>query len=128
MGLVAMTPKVRDAIAIRDAALEKLRKVGRRVARKPITGTTLEWSDGSLLILHRTPFQRLPPVPDQLKHEIARFEGGMNLGYGLDIWDQGNRKVLNVEWNDDGALKLVSFRRGPWEAKLLALREPMLDS
>lgn len=35
------------------------------------------------------------------------------LPYRLNIW-QG-RKVMNLEWDDDDALVIVSFRRGPWE-------------
>ena len=42
--------------------------------------------------------------------------------YGLDIW-WGKGKVLNIEWNDGETIEIVSFRRGSWEAELLALAE-----
>ena len=47
--------------------------------------------------------------------------GGINLPYGLDIWDiHGVGKVLNIEWRDTGEFELVSFRRGEWESTVLA--------
>lgn len=41
--------------------------------------------------------------------------------YWLDIWD-GNPplKVFSIRWGEDGTVKLVSFRRGPWIDTVLA--------
>ena len=55
-------------------------------------------SVGALRISLRTPFQKLPTV----------------LPYGLDIWDE-HRKVLNVEWDEAGAVDVVSYKPGEWE-------------
>ncbi len=75
-------------------------------------------------MLYRTPFQKLPPVPEQLKYMAALFGKQLdNLSYGLDIWEMEYvGKVLNIEWNAEGDVQLVSFRRGAWESKVLAFR------
>jgi hypothetical protein len=47
----------------------------------------------------------------------------------LSVWAtvRGKRaKVLNIEWWDGGAVELVSFRRGPWEAELSVAGAPYL--
>jgi hypothetical protein len=36
---------------------------------------------------------------------------------GLSIWS-GGKKVLNIEWDVDGKIEVVSFKRGDWERKL----------
>jgi hypothetical protein len=36
----------------------------------------------------------------------------------LDIWH--NEKVLSLQWDAD-KLAVISFNRGPWEEKVLAL-------
>lgn len=41
-----------------------------------------------------------------------------NLPYGLDVWSP--HKVLNVEWDDDGRVVVVSYKPGAWESKLEA--------
>jgi hypothetical protein len=38
--------------------------------------------------------------------------------YGLDIW--AHQKVMNLEWDDDGSVELITFKRGEWEAQLAA--------
>jgi len=40
------------------------------------------------------------------------------LPYGLDIW--APKKVMNIEWSDQGELAIVSFRRGAWEDELIS--------
>ena len=49
-----------------------------------------------------------------------------NLDYGMEIWahDLGH-KVLNIEWDRNGCIDLVSFRRGEWEKRVLAFE--MID-
>ena len=114
-----MTPKQRDAIRLRDAALKKLRADGvfTKVTR---LGFCLSWKGEGLSLSLRTPFQKLPPVSEHPKYVAAMMGSNIeNLPYGLDIWDiGGSRKVLNIEWDQQGAIQLVSFRRGAWEAKV----------
>ena len=42
------------------------------------------------------------------------------LSYGLDIFH--GKRVMSLEWADDGRARIISFRRGEWEEEFLALR------
>jgi hypothetical protein len=66
---------------------------------------------------YRTPFQRLPAEPDWLRYQRELLGGKGNLPYGLNIW-HARKKVLNVEWSDDGDLEVISYRCGEWEQTL----------
>jgi len=67
-----------------------------------------------------------PEIPERIAGDCARYGAAVlmsrlkpHLGFGLDIWGaQG--KVLNVEWNDQGEILIVSFKRGDWEEEILA--------
>ena len=114
-----MTKRMETVLQIRQAALQKLRAEG-QFEEVHHFGSVLswkapDWQQGGIHMLHRTPFQKLPkPSAEVMKRA---FEYGivprLNLPYGLDIWAGG--KVLNLEWNDSGDMKLVSFKRGAWE-------------
>jgi hypothetical protein len=41
-----------------------------------------------------------------------------HLPYGLDIW-HAHKKVLNVEWDDQGGFEVLSNKPGEWEYALL---------
>ena len=45
----------------------------------------------------------------------------LGLGTNLDVWDEtrGGAKVLNIHWAENGAIEVVSFRRGDWEQVIL---------
>jgi hypothetical protein len=114
----------REAVLIRDAALEILAATGRFVLIEP-AGRILEARLGEMHLLYRTPFQKLDERSADLKVRIALFEQATgkkvprDLEYGLDIWC--GRKVLNVEWSTSGdRIDVVSFRRGAWEQQLLS--------
>ena len=99
------------AQAVRDLAIAFARAHGRvssgiSMACKP-----------PLDVWHRTPFHRLPKVPDRQKYALAVSGKSRNLPYGLDIWYEG-KKVFNIEWDDSGRFEILSFRRGPWEREL----------
>ena len=52
----------------------------------------------------------------------VRFSiSSLGLGTNLDVWDEtrGGAKVLNMSWDDDGVIEVLSFRRGDWEQVLL---------
>ena len=66
---------------------------------------------------YRTPFQRLLAESDLLRYQRALVGGKENLPYGLYIW-HAHKKVLNVEWSDDGALEVISYHPGEWEQTL----------
>ena len=80
---------------------------------QPVSGTReLGLELGNTKLLHRTPFSRFRPRRDFLRDQRALVGGKENLPYGLDIW-HARKKVLNVEWSDDGDIvsDLVSSRR-----------------
>lgn len=108
------------ALRIRDAALERIRSDGRWAGVCPL-GPMMRWQGDGLDILHRTPFQKMPPITDPILKQRSRIAGGINLPYGLDIWDiDGVGKVLNIKWRDTGEFELVSFRRGASKSTVLA--------
>jgi hypothetical protein len=72
---------------------------------------------GDVAITYRTPFQPLPPLSQFMRYQIALYGGKENLPYGLDIWF-AHKKVLNVEWNDEGLIRIISYRPGEWEDQL----------
>jgi hypothetical protein len=47
----------------------------------------------------------------------------------LDVWDEtrGGAKVLNINWASDGAIEVVSFRRGDWEQIILDRAKQMVN-
>ncbi len=115
-----MTPKRLKALRLRNAALSKVRAEGK--FQETNIGHVLSWSGNGLAICLRTPFNSLPPVPDAVSYEASlRGVSVGNRPYGLDIWEpKGVGKVLNIEWSDNDEVDLVTFRRGDWEAKVIA--------
>lgn len=95
----------------------------------------LTWRGARFTVMYWTPLDRRDRTEAALKRAAAQFGLSLEqtgdylartglaipepLPYALDIW-QG-RKVMNLEWADDGALFIVSFRRGPWEGEFLEL-------
>ena len=65
----------------------------------------------------RTPFQKLPVSSDAICYLRALTGRKDNLPYGLNVW-AASGKVLNIEWSDDGAIEVISFKRGGWEQEL----------
>jgi hypothetical protein len=65
----------------------------------------------------------LPDDNEYLKYRAAQLgmSARRNLPYGLDIW--APKKVLNIEWDDQGNVVLVSLWAGDWEAELIAAAE-----
>ncbi len=89
-----------------------------------------------LMLSYRTPFQRLFNATKEAKYWLALCSQKANLPYGLNIWfedipehmanhpdimkdftSQYVRKVLNVEWDRQDDLDILSFRRGLWETQ-----------
>jgi hypothetical protein len=40
------------------------------------------------------------------------------LGHILDVYGDGG-KMLNLHWDNDGNIEIVSFKRGDWEEEIL---------
>jgi hypothetical protein len=112
-----MAKRIEDATALRDAIVPAILAGGiftRLTTKCPC------WAGGGFTISYRTPMEngvvRITPVSWE---GVSWTEAGMS-PFGLDIWPTGENKVLNMEWHDRaGAPVLVSFRRGPWEQRLL---------
>jgi hypothetical protein len=117
------------AMELRDIALAIVRARGSwepiYLAKQPgrakqIIHRALSFKDGELSIAYRTPFQRLPPLPQRVKVIAAMTNMPIEeLPYGLDIWCP--RKVLNIEWDAAGEVRIANFKRGKWELKLEAI-------
>ena len=70
-------------------------------------------------------------------HELTEVDLGsvrfwissVGLGTNLDVWDEtrGGAKVLNMHWASNGAIEVVSFRRGYWEQVLLDWAKRLLN-
>ena len=109
---------------IRDIAVRKIQAEGSFIDLKGI-GPVFNWQRDDLLMMYRTPFQKLPSAKRGIlrKYMEAGIMPKAKLPYGLDIWDMdGKVMVLNIEWDDKGRVELVSFRRGDWEQKILAFK------
>ena len=106
--------------AIRDQSLVHLRRHG-EWERWQCNGRAYRFLTmrlGSIYVLHSTPFQRghTATEPQLLGRMLAG--AWSSLPYGLDIWDE-KTKVLNVEWNAQDTLEIISYRRGAWENEYL---------
>jgi hypothetical protein len=96
------------AIKLRDKALKVVRSKGQLsplLTGKTVVFKTLTYHSGYLQIHYRAPFE---PIHDRAI-----------MPYGLDVY--WPKKVLNIEWDDAGEVRVVGFRRGEWEGKLAAL-------
>jgi hypothetical protein len=117
--------------SIRDAAVHMIRSKGSwemvrvRGEQKPV----LSYQVGSLSMLLTTPFQKFhmepPSIPTRIEGDAARYGAAVlmsqrrrPLGYLLDVWGDGG-KMLNVHWDDDGNMEIVSFKHGNWEEEIL---------
>ena len=92
---MATGERLARAIALRDAALKILRERG-------------EVEVGS--------YSRTTARVDN--YEFASWSPRHGQ-HGVDIW--APNKVLNLMWEDDGSVEIVSFRRGTWEETILNL-------
>ncbi len=94
---------------LRDKALKLVQTKGKLsplLTGKTVLFKTLTYQNGLLQIQYRSPYAHVP-------------DGGATMPYGLDVY--WPKKVLVIEWGDAGEVHIVGFRRGEWEAKLLAL-------
>jgi hypothetical protein len=79
-------------------------------------------SRDGIKVSHRSLFQP-PPAPERAflyRAALLGLDPKLPMPNGLDIW--APNKVLNIEWDNAGAVCLVSFGRGSWESTLLGMR------
>lgn len=105
--------------AARDRALEIARTSGRQ------NGDGEVWANAEdFLVVHRTPFSKPLPEPrasNYLEAQLLqRFVPA--LPYTMDVWYQ-HKKVMNVSWDSDDRIRLISFRPGAWEEKLATVAQ-----
>jgi hypothetical protein len=107
-------------LTLRDEALEIIHREGRWQQHGFMKALCAEI--GGIHMIHRTPFQKMPKlrITDAQKHYLAANDIRLQrqLPYGLDVL--ATRKVMNVEWDTEGNVDVVSFKPGQWEADLLA--------
>ena len=113
--------KVARTLALRDLALKAVRERG--AWEKAGITYLMMLRDGEITISHRTPFQRSPELSDKTKYYLALLGGPETLPFGLDVWHK-RRKVLNIEWDENGRIAVVSFTPGDWELELERLVDP----
>jgi len=100
--------KRQRAIKLRDKALKLVRSKGKLsplLTGKTVLFKTLTFQSGYIEIHYRAPFE---PTHDAVV-----------MPYGLDVY--WPKKVLAVEWDDAGEVRVVGFRPGEWEGKLTTL-------
>jgi hypothetical protein len=68
--------------------------------------------NGEITVSPRTPFQRSPEL--KTKYYLALLGGPETLPFGLDVWHR-QRKLLEIEWGENGRIAVVSFTSGDWE-------------
>jgi hypothetical protein len=97
------------AIALRDRALKLVKARG--VSK--LMGAVLvhEYVNCGLTIQH---------IPAGTPSQRADMTGNFTTKDGLDV-RTGAEQVLNVEWEKTGKVRVVSFKRGPWEKQLALL-------
>jgi hypothetical protein len=100
--------------AIQQNLLKFLRKHG-RWAELNHGPEVLRYEDSAFLIM----FQVKDPVPIEFRKRFGL--GPLHHGlYGLDVWEKGVGKVLNLSWDSVGATpRITTFRRGDWEEVFL---------
>ncbi len=109
------------AIELRDAALSVLENYGRWMPCGSRDLHMLTADVSNLLILYRTPFQKVFKPPEPMKYMAAVFgQSPRILPSGLDIWH--GQKVLSIDWDDAEGVEVRSFTQGKWEGMLLAMR------
>ena len=110
------------ALAIRDHILPLLREHGAVQIQRDTVRLT-EHRMGVWAFRHWTPFNELSQGEASspgYRHAVERQRTRQTMPYGLEVW-HGAKKVLRILWAEDGAIEVVAFVRGPWEAKALAL-------
>jgi hypothetical protein len=111
-------------IAIRDHVLPLMQLHG--APRRILSMVVTRWEQGGLSFLLRTRFTRLP---SEVVGRVESYEAALLiqkarpvLPYGLDIWHH-RKKTMSLQWSEgDAAVQAISFRPGPWEAEVLALK------
>ena len=66
-----------------------------------------------------SPFNPAPDIranPPSYEHAVLKQRAEQPMPYQLSVWGDG--KVLLLEWDANGAARIISFKRGKWEQRL----------
>jgi hypothetical protein len=111
------------ALAIRDHLLPLIRVHGGMQEVSGAAGHLAVWKAGSLTCTVRSPFTAWPaeaPPAASYEQALSRQRAKPALPWCLEVWH--GHTVLNLQWDDDGTVEVISFTRGPWEDDALALQ------
>jgi hypothetical protein len=50
-------------------------------------------------------------------HALLKQRAAPDLPYTMEVWYL-DKKIMNVQWDDDDKIQLISFHVGSWEEKL----------
>jgi hypothetical protein len=133
MTMTSKPTRIETAFQLRDHALAIVRRHGSYQSAGD--AKFLMWRGEALSIMHRTPFQKWQAGDAAVRALAAKHEASLDdakyaaathglelpevLPYGLDVWH--GKKVLSLEWADDGRARVISFKRGDWEEELSEL-------
>lgn len=104
---------------LRDAAMRVVRSKGIWDLRSEPPFLCFESSE--LRLNYRGP-QEFFGLPDISYNDLLSKRFPNSRRFGLDVYGTGH-KTMNLEWDDDGEVEIVSFKRGAWEEVLLSLAE-----
>jgi hypothetical protein len=111
------------AVAIRDHLLPLIRSHGTMQEVSGMAGRPAVCKVGSFTCTLRSPFTPWPveaPPAASYEQAISRQRAKPALPWCLEVWH--GHTVLNLQWEDDGTVEVISFTRGPWEDDALALQ------
>ena len=116
-----MSDRTAQAIALRDHVMRLMEGNSKVVTLGQAKVHT--WKRGRFQATLNTPFnpphEREATAPGYV-HTIARQGAPKPMPYELSLW--AGSKVLLMEWEQGGEVRIVSFKRGDWEQRLLALQ------
>ena len=99
--------KTEDKVkAIIETAVSYVCKNGTPMFVENVPGKAIQLKHDKFMFVYSTPFTRLETLP------------GIYENYGLDIWVEGEGKVLSVWWEP---FDLRCFKNGEWVNKVLQL-------
>jgi hypothetical protein len=112
-----MSKRLSAAIDIRDRIF-KLMENGSEW-RSVGVGWVRTWQQDDLAAALFSPFNPAPDVganPPSYEHAVLKQRSEQPMPYQLSVWSDG--KVLLLEWDANGATRVISFKRGKWEQRL----------
>ena len=115
-----MSDRTAQAIALRDHVIKLMEGNSKLVTLGLLKVQT--WKRGRFHATLTTPFnplhEREATAPGYVQ-VIARQRAPKPMSYELSLW--AGSKVLLMEWEQGGEVRIVTFKRGDWEERLLAL-------